>query len=48
MSEYSEEYRRTHAVKVCREECIEEGLMGEALRACIDECVKKVVRKASH
>ena len=48
MSEYSEEYRRTHAVKVCREECMEEGFMGEALRACIDECIKKAVGRESH
>ena len=31
-----------HAVKVCRERCIDEGLYGEALNICIKECVEKI------
>ncbi|MEM3980965.1 MAG: hypothetical protein QXM55_04995 [Ignisphaera sp.] len=35
-------YIREHAVKFCREKCIDEGLYGEALNICIKECVKDI------
>lgn len=35
-------YVKEHAVKVCREKCIDEGLYGEALNICIKECVKSI------
>ncbi|MEM1526827.1 MAG: hypothetical protein QW775_06440 [Ignisphaera sp.] len=35
-------YIKEHAVKVCREKCIDEGLYGEALDICIKECIKSI------
>jgi len=35
-------YAREHAVKVCREKCIEEGLWGAQLEVCIRECVEEI------
>lgn len=40
-------YTRDHVIKVCRERCIDEGLYGRALEACIEECAKNI-RGASY
>ncbi len=41
----SDEYERTHAVKVCRELCAEEGYSGEAFHNCVEECIKRIMHK---
>ena len=44
MCEDVDEYARTHPLRFCREKCLEHGYVGEALKACIEQCVEEVKR----
>ncbi len=44
MREEVDEYARTHPVRFCREKCLEQGYIGEALRACIESCIEELKR----
>ncbi len=37
-------YEQYHALRVCRERCAESGYFGEAFQACVEECVKDIVK----
>jgi len=37
-------YEQYHAVRVCREKCAESGYSGEAFHACVEECVKEMLK----
>lgn len=41
-NEEIDSYIKEHAVKVCRDRCLDEGLYGEALTICIKECVERI------